>query len=432
MSDGARRAPDAVDRCRAVVPVRLMGRPAPDARERRRGRSLARLLLVTALVAWLASSVPAQGARQGPAAVAKALRQQRRAGDVEAAIARAEGLPAQARRDARVHGEHLNALLDAGRLGDARALVATAELPGGGLPAPLAVALVRLQFRRGDVDGTRENLAHLLGKLPEHVDLRALEARLWILDGRFADVDRRLAELTGQVAPAVLEDLGVELTMARAAEFMGDDSLLSRAAPLLEGALERVPARHDLRALTIRALVRYQRFEQAEALAAEALDDTARSDPAVARAVPTPEDADRAELLYARGFLHRARMQDELARADFAAALELVPEHAKALVGMARCHNREGEGERAREYLDRALAADERSLDALLALADIEAGAGDNAASIATLERVLAIKPNHLKALWQLSRTYARERRLDESAEVLARYEQRVAVLAER
>jgi tetratricopeptide (TPR) repeat protein len=353
-----------------------------------------------------------------PGELAKQIRLARRQGDAERMLARLSDLPSRTLRDERVQGERLQALLDLHRFDEAVQLSQTRVSGEQGLVIPMAVALTRLSFRRGDIRGAEKNIALVRKTKPHQKDLAVLELRISIYNGDYKAANKAFGTLRDGVHTALAIELEVDLAVARAAELMGVSDMLEMALPLLKRAVDLAPERVDARGLYVRALSRWQRAEQAETVAREGL----------ARAVGSA----RTELLYALGFLYLTIHREEEAVQLFEQALELAPEHGLARVGLARARMQVGDVDGARDLIARTLAGDARNLDALLLLSEIESDLGDWDSAAAALTTLLEVKPRHLKGLWLLSRVRARQRRPDEVQALLERYEERKQVLAAR
>ena len=376
--------------------------------------ALACFVLQSLLLEGEPRAEPAVGMRDDPAQVARQLRKFRREGHLDEALALAEKQPVAVASDARVRGEHALALLADERPEQAAQLVA-GHAGRGPVALPLAIAMTHLQFLEGDLDAARANLALMLKDMPEHVDLLVLSIRLALRDGDYAAGTRALEQARSDLNAALAAELEVALLRSRAMEMMASDELLERAVPLLERAHELLPERVDVTSLLVRGLARFQRAERAQALAEAALAEA--------------EGAARVELLYALGFVRRAQLRDDEAKACFEQVLALQPDHDQAQVGLARCELARGDLDAASAQVAACLQADAENLDALVLLSEIE---GENLrwdAAAAALERLLEIKPRHLRGLWLLSRVRARQGMRDEVTALVQRYEARKAQL---
>jgi len=353
-----------------------------------------------------------------PGELAKQIRRTRRMGDSEQLLARLTNVPSRILLDERVHGERLQALLDLHRFDEADKLSRVNVSSGQGMAVPLAVALTRLAFRRGDIAKAEKKMALVRKSKATQKDLDVLELRIAIYKGDYKAASRTFGSLRDSVHASLAVELEVDLAVARATELMGAADMLDQAVPLLERSVGLAPGRMDARSLYVRALARWQRAELAETVAQQGLE--------------LGQGPGRAELLYSLGFLYLSTHREEQAVKLFEQALELVPSHGLALVGLARSRLRAGDVDGARDLITRSLAADAGNLDALLLLSEIESARVDWEAAAEALESVLEIKPRHLKGLWLLSRVRARQQRLDEVQELLRRYEERKQVLADR
>lgn len=116
-----------------------------------------------------------------------------------------------------------------------------------------------------------------------------------------------------------------------------------------------------------------------------------------------PTAADKEALAAAE--LEAAGKADE-AKAAYHAILAGDPNHAKALLGLARLAMNAGDNDAARNYLDQiSVVADERKeADRLLARLDLQAGGAQNEAA---LREKIAADPSDLEARFELAQTLA-------------------------
>jgi tetratricopeptide (TPR) repeat protein len=372
-------------------------------------------LLVMVVLAEPARSLPGPGETiritgQSPAGIAKEMRRLRHDGQPDGALGLVGRLSETTSSDPRVRGEQAQALLDQGLVEEAAAVLALGH-PKGQMPAPFAVAVTRLQFERGDLASARTNLEQMLPQLPANVDLRVLSVRLSVVAGDHAGARRTIDGLRTDLASEQLSPLEATALRAHAADMMGSDELLEKAIGLLEHAHELQPRRADVTALLVRALSRWHRADQAEALAVEALK--------------TAKGSGRVELLYSLGSLRLSQIRDGEARELFEQALELKPEHLPSRLGLARCHLAACEPDPARALVVACLEESPKDLDALALLSEVACHQREWDAAALPLEDLLEIKPRHLRGLWLLSRVRARQGRVDETQDLVARYEAR-------
>ena len=110
---------------------------------------------------------------------------------------------------------------------------------------------------------------------------------------------------------------------------------------------------------------------------------------------------------FKEAFAHEAAGRDREASAIYRSILAAVPEHPGALLRIALMDWRDGQRPRAREVLDRALAAAARmrlpTVDILMALARLAREEGRPEEAKATLERALAEMPSHAQAQLELA-----------------------------
>jgi tetratricopeptide (TPR) repeat protein len=372
-------------------------------------------LLVMVVLADPAQGLPGPGepgrpTGQSPASLAKEMRRLRHDGQPDGALELVTQLSETLSADPRVRGEQAQALLDQGLVDEAQAVLSLGH-PKSQMPAPFAVAVTRLQFERGDLASVRTNLGQMLAQLPANVDLRVLSVRLAVVEGDHAGARRALDGLRADLAPEQLvaaQHVGGVGSQGRGLERR---ELLEKAIGLLEQAHELQPRRADISALLVRALSRWHRGDQAEALAVEALK--------------TAHGPGRVELLYSLGSLRLSQVRDAEARDLFEQALELKPEHLPSRLGLARCHLSACEPDPARALVEACLDESPKDLDALALLSEVACHQREWDAAALPLEDLLEIKPRHLRGLWLLSRVRARQGRVDETQELVARYEAR-------
>jgi|GEM_PF-2768798 len=372
------------------------------------------LLGSTWSTAW-AQSVALPG---DPGALAKVMRLARRDGEAASMLKGMIKVSYRTLRDERVHGERMQCLLDLGRFDEADELAKVLVPREGGQAIPLAVAMARLTFRRGDLDAAEQLLARVRQTKPKQLDLSVLAVRIATARGDYSGASRLLQALQASLHEGLAADLEVDIAVGHGAELMAVEDLLERAIPLLRRAVELAPDRVDARALYVRALARWQRSELAESVALDGLEVT--------------KGAARADLLHALGFTYLGIHRETEAVALFEEALRWSPSHSLARVGLARSRWKAGDAKGAREQITQLLASDPENFDALLLLADIESSVGDWDKAADALQAVLDVKPRHLKGLWLLSRVRARQRRPDEVQALVDRYEARKQVLAGR
>lgn len=362
-----------------------------------------------------AVTTPSDGAE-----LARLMRNLRHEGQAQQALDTMKDAPKEQRSDARVLGQRLLAMLDLRRLDEAQAFVDQMPKPQDPIALALELGLLRVALLRGADDALRARVAALAAERPDNADVQGLQLRLALLDD---DVEAaqallaamRLAELGAWEA----QELSVDIALARTREMVQDDELVEQALPLLEPLVTTAGHRGDLVAAYAQGLMRWQRTEQAETLLGEAL---AREDV-----------TDRADLQLARADL--LRTSDRLAEAValYDEVLASHPDQAEALLGLARCKARHRDEEsQALELLQRCLELHPEQVDALLVRAEIHEDQGDLPAAEADLRAVLAVRPNHLKACWRLSRVLARQGQSAEVDALVARYEARKAQLAAR
>jgi tetratricopeptide (TPR) repeat protein len=105
----------------------------------------------------------------------------------------------------------------------------------------------------------------------------------------------------------------------------------------------------------------------------------------------------------------------EKARESFDRALELDPEHAEALIGLAVLSAQAGEIDAALALYDRAAKLDSEDPTAVLSAAQLELGAGRTAAAQARFEAVLTHHPRESDAAIELARILADQGKFEAS-----------------
>jgi len=349
----------------------------------------------------------------------KQVRELRRTGDATRALALVDAADESVRQDPRVAAQVIQALQDLRRFDEAAARIDDVQLPAGQTVLPLEIARMRNRIHNAAGSAILGPAQTLVEERPGNADLRAVAVRALLSTEDFAGARGELGVLADQDGTAwVVAELEAELAAAKAVSLMVTDELLDRAVPLLEVAVENAPQRGDVRALYVQALVRYQRFEVAEAEIAAGLKDGG--------------GVDRIDLLIGRAELSRALGADDEAEAAYASVLEELPEHQEAMVGLARCRKMVGDNEAARELLESCLDARPDNLSAWLVLAELHESEGDLLAAENCLLAVLDERPNHLKACYRMSRLLARAGRMDEVDAYIERYEDRKRALQER
>ncbi len=113
--------------------------------------------------------------------------------------------------------------------------------------------------------------------------------------------------------------------------------------------------------------------------------------------------------------LSAAGKSPEKAREAFDRALELDPEHAKALIGLAALSVQAGEVDTALALYDRAAKLEPQDSTAVLSAAKLELGAGRTAAAQARFEAVLAHHPRQADAAIELARILANQGKFEAS-----------------
>ena len=364
----------------------------------------------------LAAMLPLLAPRGDEAAdLARAAREARRTGHVQEALALFDGRAAALLADPRVAGELIQALLDAGRADEAAAAnAALGEVREG--PAPLAIARMRLATARGQPESALQWAAAAGASLGENPDLAAASVEALLALQRWRDADAAIATLPPTTPPELHTRLAVDRALARARTLDGEPDLVERAIPLLEQALALAPDRDDVKVELVEALALWHRPERAEALAQDVL----------ARA----QGKERAAMLYALGQVRRAELRDVEAEACFREVLALQPEHTRATAAIVRCCLRQGREADGLAMLDARLAAEPHDIEAQLLRAEHALEQRDAAAAVDALRAVLEQRPQHLKALYMLSRALALEGEQEEQAKVLASWRARKEVLA--
>lgn len=363
----------------------------------------------------LAALLPLPPAGDPAADLARAAREARRAGEAAQALAILETGAPSLLSDLRVAGERIQALLDAGRVSEATEVHAALGAVSAG-PPPFGIARMRLQIAVGQPVPALAWAESAKAALGDNPDFLAACIEAQAAQRRWSEADRALQRLPeGFPAPLRLR-LEVDLALAQARELAQDPDLVERAIPLLERALQLAPARDDVKVELVVALAQWHRPERAEALAREVLGRT--------------EGAARADMLYALGTVLRAELRDAEAAECFEQVMALQPDHPRAPTGLARCRLRAGREAEALDLLARRLAADPHDPEALLLRAEHALEQRDASVAVASLRTVLDRYPQHLKALYMLSRALALQGRIEEQAEVLATWKRKRDELA--
>ncbi len=386
---------------------------------------VARPLVVALAVVLAGAPAPVIAKPLAPAATQDAraathlvreMRTHRRDGDARAALQAMRAAPPDVRANVRVVGQWLLALLDQRRFDDARAMLGSLRIPEAQRIVQIRVAELHLALVAGDVRGALEGADALLREHADHLDVLALEVRALAAAGDFRGADRALEAFAPDSSAWLRAELYAELLDARAAALMADDAFLGDALGLLETALEEAPHRGDVRARYADALVRWQRYDEAEEQIALGLES------------PGPDET---ALLRQRGDLYRETGRVDEAAAAYEALLEAQPRDLAAVLGLARCRARQRDKAAAIALVEDAVTWD-RGVDALVVLAELHESEGELEASEAALRRVLERKPDNLRACWRLSRVLARQGEMEEVDELVARYEARKEELLAR
>jgi tetratricopeptide (TPR) repeat protein len=373
-------------------------------------------LLLALALPGLAPPVAARPAAAGDEAsdVARTARELRRDGRVAEALAVFDGRAPALLADLRVAGERIQALLDAGRAADAAAADAALGPVKEG-PTPLAVARARLATARGEAHATL-TWTESVGPLREHPDVAAARLEALLALDRLAEALEAVKVLPADMPAPMRARLDVDVRLRRARAMLEDADLVERAIPLLEEAQKLQPERDEVKVELVNALALWHHAEQAEAVAKEVLDRT--------------EGPARAPMLCALGAVRRAELRDDDAAQCFEQVLELVPEHPRATVALARCRLRQGREAEGLSLLRGRLARAPNDPDALFAMAEHQLENRDAAEAANGLRRVLKQRPGSLKALYMLSRAMAQLEQPEEQQKILAEWTKRREALA--
>ena len=352
----------------------------------------------------------AQDTAQDVGDMVRTMRASRREGEAREALKSMRTAGPDVRASLRVIGQRVLALQDLRKMDEAQQLLT-------GLPVTADVDLLQIKLARlrilldlVDPEDAANQIIQMAAKHKGNLEVVSLHVRALIQREDFRAAHRELDALTGDSSGWLRRELEAELLAGRARSLLADDSLLEEALPLLEEALKLAPHRGDMRVLYANALVRWQRFDQAEEQLQRGLESAG---------------VDRDALLMGQADLYRSTDRLAEAIAGYEMVLAESPGARLAQVGLARCQSRMGEKEEAIDLLKTCLAADPDDLDALLVLAEIREGQGRIAEAEAALRHVLELRPNHLKACWRLSRVLAREGKMNEVEELVVRYESR-------
>lgn len=319
--------------------------------------------------------------------------------------------------DTRILGERIQALIDLRRVDEARAVNAgVGDLSQAALP--FFVGRTRLQLLTNDPEPILSAVDELLIRRPGHPDLLALRVHALVAMGRWPDAFGQVEVLTDDLPAAMRLRLHVDVMLGKARTHLAIPDQLERGIPLLERALAMQPARVNVRSELALALAQWHRFERAEQLVREVLDDAT--------------GLDRCELVFALGMIFRAGLRDADAEECFREVLDDDHDHPRASASLAGCWLRAGRTDAARELLDRTLERGGTNVRALFVLAELEMSVGAPNRSEAALRTILEGNPNSLKALYMLSRALAMQGRDEEQRVVLLSYAERQRHLAAR
>lgn len=205
----------------------------------------------------------------------------------------------------------------------------------------------------------------------------------------------------------------------------------------LKNALQIQPANAEARFLLGRSLMAIGDFKSAEPELRKAIESGWPKEEAIpplarcmlvqgryqellyeiaADAVP-----DSVELHTVRGLAHLALGRIEQSRALFDEVLKRVPEHADALLGLARIAAKERQAESAARLIDRAIAADPRSIDAWLLKGELHVATSRLDAAAAAYEKLLSMYPGNVAALTSLAAIRVGEGNVGPAAQYAAR-----------
>jgi tetratricopeptide (TPR) repeat protein len=208
----------------------------------------------------------------------------------------------------------------------------------------------------------------------------------------------RLGRLPGQAAAAAAEE--AELLATSRGPALAVEAVERSGLDLTDPAHQRA-----LRVLLVQ-LAALEEHARAEALVRDALE-------------AHPEEAVFHEL---RGrVLYAARKSPEMARAAFERALELEPDHAPALAGLALLSAEAGKLAAALALYDRAAEADPEQPAYLLAAAKLQLDAQRTDEAAERFEQLLARHPREAEAANDLARILAERGEFDRAVEFAER-----------
>jgi tetratricopeptide (TPR) repeat protein len=254
------------------------------------------------------------------------------------------------------------------------------------------VLLGAIYTRRGYHGEALERFREARAESPQHRAARAGEVRALLALERFTEA-RPLAEALLAVAP---DDADTALQVAEARGGTGD---LAGAVEVLRRAEERAPARADIRKL---------------------LGDVARKvgDTELARSAYQAAlelDPGYVEVWLETGRLAELREDIREAERAYRAALERLPSFAEAAHALAALYANHERLSDALGLLIATLDRDPYDFEALVLLARVLLGLNRPSDAIAASERVIAFRPDHIAAHYQLGVALARERRYREA-----------------
>ncbi|MCC6473167.1 MAG: PEP-CTERM system TPR-repeat protein PrsT [Burkholderiales bacterium] len=130
---------------------------------------------------------------------------------------------------------------------------------------------------------------------------------------------------------------------------------------------------------------------------------------------PNLTDELQAHILALRGIATIGLRRNEEGRKLLEQALAKQPDHAEALLGMARLAALERKSDASADYVERAIKGDPKNLDAWLARGDLRRVAGDSAGALASYAKVLEIQPDNVPARLNIASLHIADSKFDEA-----------------
>ncbi|MED5330176.1 MAG: tetratricopeptide repeat protein [Planctomycetota bacterium] len=342
--------------------------------------------------------------------LSRELRDLRREGKAEEVLVRLDEVRAEQATDTRLVGERVQALLDLGRMTEAMELTVEVE-PGQQVGLPLAIGQARIFLLQGKTEEGLKQVGQILAIAPNNIDARVAEIRGLVSLQRFSEAATKLSALPEGTPSALRRRVGIDVDLGRAQQEGSDPDGLELAIPRLEAALARDDSRLDVRLELVEALIRFHREEKAEDLVLEVLEEATQED--------------EWSLRVALASVYRSGLRLEEAEELLEQVLDQDPTHFGARRGLARCALKGGDLEQAEERLRSCHADRPRDIPTLMTLGEVSLARRNGKGAEEAMNKILEMRPHHLKALYVLSRGLRLQGRDEEAGEALKAYEER-------